>query len=111
MTWPEQVGRSKVVFIQQRPKRRKRDNASKQLMCARLGACHIRFTSEEDKEDEVTVLPDARQFIFGFTPRDGDPTARTGSRRGNCRLKARTEIKLVVGMEHVRGLHKRSDKG
>ena len=36
MTWPEQVDRSKVAFTQQRPKRRKRDNALKQLMCGRL---------------------------------------------------------------------------
>ena len=80
-------------------------------MWAKLGKCHIRFASEEDKEGEITVLPDARQFIFGFTPRDGDPAARTGSRRGNCRFRAKTEIKLVVGMEHVRWLHKRNDKG
>ena len=111
MTWPEQVGRLKVVFTQQRPKRRGRDRALKQLVCAKLRECHIRFASERDKEDEVTVLSDARQFIFGFTPRDGDPTARTGSRRGNCRFKTRTEIKLVVGVEHVHGLHKQSNKG
>ena len=111
MTWPEQVGKNKVVFVQQRPKRRKRDSASRRMMWAKLGKCHIRFASEEDREGEITVLPDARQFIFGFTPRDGDPTARTGSRRGNCRFRTKTEIKLVVGMEHVRGLHKHNDKG
>jgi hypothetical protein len=101
MTWPEQVGKNKVVFVQQRPKRQKRDSASRHMMWAKLGKCHIRFASEEDREGEMTVLPDARQFIFGFTPRDGDPTARTGSRRGNCRFRTRTEINMCGGCTNI----------
>ena len=80
VTWPEHMGKIKVVFTQQRPKKRERDKARKQLTYTELRECNIRFVSERDRGNEVTVLPDARHFIFGFTPRDGDPTARTGSR-------------------------------